>query len=231
MLCRDVSLTHITSAPVAHTADGTHTLSYRWRGAAGNAVIAIYNTPNPTDAGAEFLWTFHVWVSDRTAASDQAWSVLNLTDGDTNIPNRYTLMERNLGATTSELPSASNSYSNASYGLMYQWGRKDPFVGSATYNTNTFKTMHSSFGFTSKTNVARNATTGTMLYASIHPTSFITINGDWKVVRDDNLWGNPSTSRTDQTKMGVKTIYDPCPAGYRVSAQDALTRVLKSAIV
>jgi len=36
---------------------------------------------------------------------------------------------------------------------------------------------------------------------------------DWLTPADGSLWGNCST---DQTAMGQKTIYDPCPKGWRV---------------
>ena len=42
------------------------------------------------------------------------------------------MMTRNLGALAADNSSVENIL--ASYGLYYQWGRKDPFIGPSSYN-------------------------------------------------------------------------------------------------
>ena len=56
---------------------------------------------------------------------------------------------------------------------------------------------------------------GTVQLSIEHPTSFYVTryaHGDWNGQPDPNLWGAVS---------GQKTVYDPCPAGWRVPAYDA----------
>ena len=44
----------------------------------------------------------------------------------------------------------------------------------------------------------------------------------------DNLWGNPNTTtKTPNTARGSKSIYDPCPPGWRVAPQDTIVLVAK----
>ena len=115
-----------------------------------------------------------------------------------------TMMDRNLGA-TSATPGDVGAL-----GLLYQWGRKDPFLGSSSISSNTLakstKTWPSS--------VDSDSSTGTIAYATARPTTFITYNFsnyDWYYTGD---------SSTDNTRWTTsernKSIYDPCPAGWRV---------------
>jgi hypothetical protein len=54
--------------------------------------------------------------------------------------------------------------------------------------------------------VANTSETATVAYALANPHKFILANegGDWLTVKDNSLWGSS------------KTIYDPCPEGWRV---------------
>jgi hypothetical protein len=98
-------------------------------------------------------------------------------------------MDRNLGATR-----ASTGYGKGT-GLFYQWGRKDPFPATGDPDEGDF------------TAVGSDATVGTIDYTIKNPTIFITNNGNWLYRGHDNtLWGDNST----------KTVYDPCPEGWRV---------------
>jgi uncharacterized protein (TIGR02145 family) len=73
---------------------------------------------------------------------------------------------------------------------MYQWGRKDPFMGASTF---TSKTLALSTGTWST------ASGGSVALAEANPMTFYTNtdlpNGSWQ---------------------SEKTAYDPCPAGWRV---------------
>ena len=73
----------------------------------GNAVIAA------KDAEGNILWSWHIWFTDQPQAQ-----VYNNDAG--------TMMDRNLGAT-----SATKGDVGA-LGLLYQWGRKDPFLSSSS---------------------------------------------------------------------------------------------------
>ena len=81
----------------------------------GNAVIGAY------DADGELIWSWHIWATDYDPDAE----------GGTVDFNGYTLMNRNLGALAND--NSTTDKILASYGLYYQWGRKDPFIGPNTY--------------------------------------------------------------------------------------------------
>ena len=111
-------------------------------------------------------------------------------------------MDRNLGA-TSATPGDVGAL-----GLLYQWGRKDPFLGSSSISSSTLAKST----ITWPSYVSSNSWNGTIDYATEHPTTFIrshSNNYDW--------WYYTGSSSTDNTRwQSEKTIYDPCPAGWRV---------------
>ena len=146
----------------------------------GNAVIAA------KDSSGDILWSWHIWLTDELGEQIY-W-------GDGGI-----VMDRNLGAISSELGNCGAS------GLLYQWGRKDPFPGMYGVNVGAVK---SNGEFTS---VSFSAKIGTVDYAICHPTTFISgdsVNGDWNSRKEDGLWSSQ------------KTIYDPCPSGWRVAGEE-----------
>jgi hypothetical protein len=148
----------------------------------GNAVIAA------KDASGDILWSWHIWLTDQP--EEQVY-----------YNNAGTMMDRNLGA-TSATPGDVGAL-----GLMYQWGRKDPFLGSSSISGNSV--ANSTITWPSA--VSSNPTNGTIEYAVEHPTTFITNNGS------NSDWYYTGSSSTDDTRwQSSKTIYDPCPVGWRV---------------
>lgn len=157
----------------------------------GNALIAVY------DAQDNILWSWHIWVCRDFDPDSSEYHHAYANDAGT-------LMDRNLGATTATMHDAT------SYGLLYQWGRKDPFLGAR----NTFslaRAVSSRSEGDWPGNVSSNAVNGTMEYAVSHPMTFIEWDGDssgWDWCHAPND-ANPFWSSS-------KTMYDPCPAGWRV---------------
>ena len=76
----------------------------------GNAVIAA------KDKNGTILWSWHIWLTDQP--QEQIY-----------YNNAGTMMDRNLGA-TSATPGDVGAL-----GLLYQWGRKDPFLGSSSISS------------------------------------------------------------------------------------------------
>ena len=158
----------------------------------GNAVIAVKDDKG-TDSTEDdvILWSWHIWLTDQPA-------------GQNYNNNAGTMMDRNLGAT-----SAAKGDVGA-LGLLYQWGRKDPFLGSSSISDVT----EAASTVTWPASVESISETGTIEYAVSHPTTFITRN----TVNND--WYYPSSEDTDDTRWTTseseKSIYDPCPAGWRV---------------
>ena len=151
----------------------------------GNAVIAA------KDASGTILWSWHIWLTDQPQE--------NIYNNDAG-----TMMDRNLGATSAIKGDVG------ALGLLYQWGRKDPFLGSSSIN----KMIGAKSTITWPSSVSSDSSNGTIEYATAHPTTFITYNSR------NNDWYYTGDSSTDNTRWTTsetaKSIYDPCPAGWRV---------------
>ena len=150
----------------------------------GNAVIAA------RDASGTILWSWHIWLTDEPGKCVYA-------------NNAGTMMDRNLGA-TSATPGDVGAL-----GLLYQWGRKDPFLGSSRIDS-FWTSAESTIDWPDE--VDSSPSCGTISYAIQHPTTcidgFYSPNSDWLYGEDDS---------TDNTRwQSKKTLYDPCPAGWRV---------------
>ncbi len=173
----------------------------------GNAVVAA------TDGEGEILWSWHIWVPEE--------SILELATANSQI------MNLNLGALNSTPGDVK------SYGLLYQWGRKDPFpntgdlVGTvATKNADVYDIEGEVVSITNSSHSDK--TNNTIEYAIQNPTICMSsmaekeTTSDWlkSELTDHGLWGNPVGHSKDPegqyTVKGNKSIYDPCPPGWRV---------------
>lgn len=186
----------------------------------GNAVIAV------TD-GTNILWSWHIWkVNYDPNAEYETYT--------THAGRSFKMMKYNLGAT--ETSNWSSTATNAGdLGLLYQWGRKDPFVGGFAWTTTPVDVTYAS-GYeysTAANDVAGADADASVVYAVKNPTKLIlghSTTRDWLnatayTAQRDNLWGNPNAAATQPNPMqGDKSIYDPCPPGWRVSSSDAFTR-------
>lgn len=166
----------------------------------GNAVIAAM------DSYGKILWSWHIWMTDQPEEH-----VYNNGAG--------TLMDRNLGATSAV------KYDITSVGLLYQWGRKDPFLTAAEWlkgadmDENYRGATQAASTLEWPECVESSSYTGTIEYAVEHPTVFIVcdhnkpdhqrrVNCDW--------YYNSSSSTAKSRWSNEKTKYDPCPPGWRV---------------
>ena len=141
----------------------------------GNAVIAV------KDIYGTILWSWHIWVTEYDPVATEQKYISGAT-----------MMDRNLGALTIA------DYDPRTYGLVYQWGRKDPFVGAV--DSWHFATAYPDNNTQYMTN------TDDYNYSIENPTISL-IGANWN--RDPKLWSSE------------KTMYDPCPAGWRVPDQNA----------
>ena len=139
----------------------------------GNASIAVRNSKD------KILWSWHIWCSE------EGWN-------DHVYPNNAgIMMDRNLGA-TSATPGDLGAF-----GLMYQWGRKDPFMGSCAMSGTTLAASTGSW--------KSGSSSDKMDFAEENPMTFAT---GWKGGSvPDNGW---------HTSESEKGLHDPCPVGYRV---------------
>jgi uncharacterized protein (TIGR02145 family) len=127
-------------------------------------------------------------------------------------------MDRNLGATSATAGDAGT------IGLHYQWGRKDPFTASSSFSAqieiNVYDDSGKSFILLSK---EQTVVTSNNLQNSIeNPEVFYKNRSspyDWYTStnstssQNNELWGGENL-----TTPSDKTIFDPCPAGWRVPA-------------
>ncbi|MDR0657483.1 MAG: fibrobacter succinogenes major paralogous domain-containing protein, partial [Mediterranea sp.] len=165
----------------------------------GNAVVAIKK-------GSDIVWSYHIWVTDYDGSATYA----NTYNTNNNGKN-FVFMDRNLGATKAGLLTSSGTGANAGFGLFYQWGRKDPFPATLAPGA----TQPGSGTFTA---TATSSSNGTVAYTLKNPNTFLTAGSsssyDWYYgSRDNALWGH----------SGVKTIYDPCPSGWRVPKNSGMS--------
>jgi len=149
---------------------------------AGNALIAA------KDAEGAIIWSWHIWIP-QTAITTNTYGLLSSA-----------MMDRYLGALVA---ATAESVPVESYGLTYQWGRKDPFVGPGAVGTEGNAAVAGTACTTSGAAI-------TVAESIARPTVIAYVpDGDWLSSTDNTLWKNDE-----------KTIYDPCPPGYRVPARD-----------
>lgn len=179
----------------------------------GNAVIAVYSGENCTG---DILWSWHIWGVGDTLPEDK---MVTNRAGST-----FAMMDRTLGA------HSLTSY----YATLYQWGRKDPVPNSTVYYT-AAGTVD-----IDKAYPVWKQGDGTILNAVQHPGQLINSSSnslDWLNAENDLLWGDAYASENTgnlsdaicaMTWTDQKTIYDPCPVGYRVAGEYAFTGFLKT---
>jgi hypothetical protein len=215
MLWNDVSSDFVGGVSLA--ADGK-SFTAQLNGQPGNALIAIYDKEDPDEEDATILWSFHIWVTETN----------DIQLGTNGKGNTYTVLDRNLGAVS------ANAGDWRSIGMLYQWGRKDPFVSTGTVGQNSNATMYNHNGTVSLPVVAGGATTGTVAYAIQNPTQFIRSSQtssntssmpfryahDWLYYANDALWGNPEGYNFPAFSTLRKSIYDPSPEGYMIAPAD-----------
>ncbi|MCH5227319.1 MAG: hypothetical protein J1F16_05825 [Muribaculaceae bacterium] len=187
----------------------------------GNAVIGV------SDDTGEIIWSWHIWMPVEEVNSVKGW-------------NGHEVMNLNLGALN------NNPGDVDSYGMLYQWGRKDPFPASPTLTGTTSTLPRIVYDEGGKMVSMSNSSwydtnANTLEYAIAHPTvvlsnySQYSESRDWLVPAesDDSLWGNPegdarATGTGKFINQGVKTCYDPSPAGWRVAPADTFENFTKT---
>lgn len=173
----------------------------------GNAVIGLF------DAAGTCIWSWHIWAVDYDPLS----TAKTYSTG-------AVFMDRNLGA---ESTATSDVVSK---GLYFQWGRKDPFIYPKENRKSDNKTPATTWNLQGYEFEVHSHYTGnyplsdySIAWSLEHPTSFIgsapnpagsnpVYFSTWLVDYSPYLWGYPS---------GKKTIYDPCPPGWKVPASSA----------
>lgn len=211
----------------------------------GNAVVAI------TDASDNILWSYHIWVPEiDPTAGLLTYAIPSASNGS---GSTYEVMPIALGAmnkaTVAVDGTATDATNAKSFGLYYQWGRKDPLgrPGAVSVSNNvdnftatTFSGLsgvtswvgaNNVFNLAGSDDITAETTDAEMIaYATANPTKFIYdatgkyANYDWVMKKNDHLWGNGSGYLYPRKAQIYKSIYDPCPEGYRVAPKDLWNR-------
>lgn len=127
----------------------------------------------------------------------------------------------------------------------YQWGRKDPFPGAQSDNNTTslqklcYKADGSDFVYEKKggntiledgkQSMAGSILNPTTFYYSLTTTSWASQDNDWCSTTYNDNWSMINTSINGNWADDniTKTVYDPCPIGFKMPGCNAFTRFTK----
>ena len=216
----------------------------------GNAVIAAYH-------GNDIVWSWHLWITDyvpsrlsvvigtadyNNAQQRSESGTVHKYRSDiwkTGIYSNMVMMDRDLGARKGGFPGIGKSaadYENYTAqdgvnrnGLIYQWGRKDPFFGSSDGTTDEINVIYDGDGVAVgldaavPVGTAMSGSANSLAYSIKHPKTFIKGASsalDWW----DNTNGNGNSesggawlwNEGGGTAPGKKSLYDPSPEGWKV---------------
>ena len=178
--------------------------------AQGNGLVAI------KDASGKIVWSYHIWVVNP---NEQPVVDVKYEVGESS----FYMMSHNLGGIHGSESSPNSAYNT--YGMFYQWGRKDPLpaYGTSTYSNGVIALFNSKVNennsiadaiaepLTMFINYKENVNDGRNMSVPFVPQD----------ASSNCLWGANSvlTTAVDNTSAlpgFVKTVYDPCPEGYMV---------------
>lgn len=157
-------------------------IKFQRGGSQGSAIVAA------CDASGNVLWSWYIWCTN-TVPADQTY------------PNGKQIMDRSMGTfANSWTLSSDRTYQTSvtAAGMLYQWGRKDPFPGRGAQNNTTTVAL-----------------TGTQMTVNTSgPVSIATAYAHPAVyyANSSNVWTTEGATWDGEHK----TIHDPCPPGYRV---------------
>lgn len=168
----------------------------------GNALIGGFN------ASGGIEWSWHIWFTDF----DPNATAQSYTGG-------VVFMDRNLGALSATPGDA------AAHGMYYQWGRKDPFPAGESE-------LSCLAGYEYRTVRGADNKGMSLAYAIANPTHYIVGEEEftsgigysyksWLLTLNHNLWGNASPSMNSYVDASDKSIYDPCPPGWKLPNRSA----------
>ena len=198
----------------------------------GNAVVAVTK-------GGTVVWSWHLWFAPKSAltpipVTNYQGKTYNFTTetlgwkpkGEVTTYNAPRTVKVKVEQTianggTKQFTviniTQNNGGKKEGIATLYQFGRKDALPGTDTfYPTNSY-----SFD---------NTTGGRSLgYAIQHPENMFiyaqtgTYYYDWCNATYYNLWSADNTTTGFNDNAVVKTVYDPCPAGFKMPASNAFT--------
>lgn len=165
-----------------------------------NAVISVL------DADGTIMWSWFIWIKKdlKTITITNSSSV------------NYDILSLHLASASSGITA---------YNWYYQWGRHIPQPGPNSFNSNSEES--SNYGvrtFTISSNPA-----SSLGEAIRNPHVYYHSNGGWfDTFSFYNLWDASCTSTGASDNNVVKTVYDPCPVGFKVPPARAFSYFSKT---
>ena len=194
-----------------------------------------YNDKPTTPVNGDYTVTVEMAPTSKNCGSS-AWGVVAIYDKDYNLlwsyminsyepgeepkANAYpgtgkSVMDRNLGAkrpATKEIIPAKGDW-----GAYFQWGRPAPLMWSVS------KQEHYQGALVTAETDLKAALAKPFIKWGYASGDGWTSNGNWYVGEFLNLWGGNETEDLYDKNIDMgKTVYDPCPAGYRVASGDVI---------
>ena len=231
----EANLVHLSASPIAHVGGDAY-LDFEVKAAdikSGNAVVAVTK-------GGVVVWSWHLWFAPKSAltpipVTNYQNKVYNFTEEALGWkPTKWEGSLYNTPRTVKvrvEQTIANNGTKQVSdvtitqnpgtvrtgIATFYQFGRKDALPGTDTfYPTNSYSFDNTPGG-------------RSLGYAIQHPENMFIYAGtgdyywDWCNATYDNLWSADNTEESFNDNPVVKTVYDPCPAGFKMPASNAFT--------
>lgn len=169
-----------------------------------NGVISI------KDSSGIIMWNWHIWV----------WKDSLTPVTITNYSrNTYNILPVNLASKWDKSSSTPTQIKN----WFYQWGRPTPMLCPAAYNSSSNATSYGALKFSVESRASdfqmgiKNPTTFYKGGTYIYDYGWFDTSGCY------NLWDQACTSAGCSDNNVVKTVYDPCPPGFKMPNGNTFT--------
>ena len=230
------NLVHLSSTPISHDASGNAFLDFEVTAAdiqSGNAVVAVKK-------GGTTVWSWHLWFApkdalDKIPVTNYQGKVYNFTketlgwkptqwSGSTYDKARTVKVKvvqtiKNGGVAQETVINITQNPGNVKKGAttLYQFGRKDAFPGvdASDLAANSHFTQNAGDNMT----IMNNIQNPDKFY--IYGSSMYTNYGYYNLWSADNTVTGSYNQGNDNPV--VKTVYDPCPVGFKMPANNAFT--------
>ena len=200
----------------------------------GNAVVAV--TKSDGAGSKTVLWSWHLWFAPKDALDKikvtnhqnkdyyftketlgwkpTLWRSSTYTSART-VKVKVEQTVANNGAKAYTVINITQNPGGVRKGAttLYQFGRKDAFPGVAKAD------------LASNSHFTENAGDNMSIENGIqHPDLYYTWGSNWENNYSyNNLWSADNTARGFNDNSVVKTVYDPCPVGFKMPASNAFT--------
>lgn len=200
-------ISNVTINPTAGT------ISFKASGAKGNAKILVMDAVNDDPA-----WVWHIWCTDQPAT-------VHVADGWSSWGYQMDVMDRNMGAIRVTFDDPTNASNNPDEvcGFYYQGGNPTGWTWAEFSNT-VADYWRMVDGIAGAEKYHRPIYGGSDFYwfnpyAATSPEKLFGI-----------LWGGGSAANGSLKRgpAAIKTMYDPCPPGYKVMPVDGMGNVVNS---